>query len=91
MGIETAIAIAGVTAALATAGAGVASSLQEPPKAPALPPPTDDAELTSQVQMAEKDRKRKVAASSGQGSTILTSPLGTETDAQTAAPSLLGS
>lgn len=89
MGIETAIAIGGLVAGLASAGAGVAGALQKPPSPPPIEKPTTDVEATNQVRAAEKERKRAALANKGQSSTILTSPLG-DTQAGTTGSTLLG-
>ena len=89
MGIETAVAIGGLVAGLASAGAGVAGALQKPPSPPAIEKPTTDVEATNQVRMAERERKRKASTSTGQSSTILTSPLG-DTKASAGGTTLLG-
>lgn len=89
MGIETAIAIGGLVAGLASAGAGVAGALEGPPKPPPIEKPTTDVEATNQVRQAEAERKRRATTAGGQSSTILTSPLG-DTQSGTSGSTLLG-
>lgn len=86
MGIETAIAIA----ALTTAAAGTAMSItQANKKAPdALPmPEAPKEEDAAQKAKEEAARKRSAMARS---QTVFTSPLGLQTEAQTARKALLG-
>lgn len=91
MGVDPAslALIIGSVASLATAGAGVATSMQKPPASP-RPKSMGDEAKTNQVRQAELERKRAAAAANGQGSTVLTSPLG-DTTQQAGSLSLLGS
>lgn len=78
MGIAALPLVIGAVGALASAGGGIMSAMQKPPKPPEAPKPATDTELTNQTRLAEDERKRKTGAMNGQGSTILTSPLGVE-------------
>jgi hypothetical protein len=91
MGIETAIAIAGMAATLASTVAPMVMQKkpEAAPMAPADKTPTA-AEDNTTAQAAEAARRRKAGAQQGRSSTILTSALGEQASAKPTA-TLLGS
>lgn len=87
MGIETAIAIAGLAATAATVGTSIYSATQKPdtPKPPVIAP----VDINKNLSETDEKVRRQAMAANGKSSTILTDPLG-ENDSQSHAPTLLG-
>lgn len=68
-------------------------SSPKPPEPPPLPPPPPEPvkRVDERVARARQTNRRQAALARGRGSTILTSPLGLESEATTAGKRVLGS